>query len=295
MSKLRKGVNRLTGWARVFVITALLLTVIVSVTSMASAVAITTNQVRAYEDNNALMVLWSNDANNYLAVPRGDPTSGGLVVHLDDSSLTSVTISGAIFSGTDGTTGPAQAISVGGTDSGGLIQEILVLSTGEVMVQADATTLAALESITIAGAIFSGTDNATGPDQAVSIGGTDENGKLQEIAVSEDGDVYATLTFGDSSGATSKVATGSVAEVIVSAGPNKTRIWGVFSGTSATAVTIYDGTASAAYVIAEFALPAGGSIVVPKESAIIGSSATQMLIETSATDLYYFIRYDEMM
>jgi len=111
--------------------------------------------------------------------------------------------------GTDGSTGPAKCISIGGTESGGNIQEILVDATGHI--QVDVLTTASHE-VTNAGtfpvqvngdALTSlqliddvvGTDGSTGPAKCISIGGTESGGNIQEILVDNQGHIQADIVY----------------------------------------------------------------------------------------------------
>lgn len=222
----------------------------------AFAVAITGDQFTGvYESQVMAMAAYSNDANSYLAKVRLDATTGGLVVNLDSTSLAaleSITITGISFGATSGTTTNegAQIAKVGGETSGGVPTSMLVEGDGSVNIHADATTLAALESITIVGANFEGTDGTTGPSKAVSIAGTDSSGYIQEILVLATGEVMTELDStsltalesitiaGSSFGATSGTTTNEGAQIV--------KVGGETSGGVPTSLLVEsDGSANA--------------------------------------------------
>jgi hypothetical protein len=124
-------------------------------------------------------------------------------IDTDTGNIYSI-LSGVI--GSDGGTGPAKVMSIGGTVSiGGAIQELQCDANGILMVEAidggnsltvdnagtfatqiDGAALTALEKIDdIQDTI--GTDGNTGPSKAISIAGTQSGGNLQEVEVDSSG------------------------------------------------------------------------------------------------------------
>jgi len=106
--------------------------------------------------------------------------------------------------GTDGAAGPTKALSVGGTQATGELQEIQVDADGQLQVDvissalpsgaATEATLATvdtscdnIETATTDIPNVIGTDGAAGPTKALSVAGTQATGELQEVQVDADG------------------------------------------------------------------------------------------------------------
>ena len=145
--------------------------------------------------------------------------AGTFAVQVDGAALTSLQLIDDVV-GTDSSTGPGKCISIGGTESGGNIQELLVDSTGHLQVDvlstaSHAVTNAGTFAVQVDGDALTslqllddvvGTDGSTGPDKCISIGGTESGGNIQELLVDAQGhlqiDVLSTASHAVSNAGT---------------------------------------------------------------------------------------------